>query len=139
MKRANEWCKNFTGLQTKTCKAGVEYDTVILGKGTALVSFPCFQDRNPQNAKCEKCVFRTPEEIAQAEADDAKMFEDMTKARSAIVQSCGGKWKRGDPGRQGKVNCPVCQGVDSLQYTRAGYNGHIHARCKTDGCVSWME
>ena len=21
----------------------------------------------------------------------------------------------------------------------AAYNGHVHARCKTEGCVSWME
>ena len=38
----------------------------------------------------------------------------------------------------GNIDCPVCkQGV--LQYSRSGYNGHVHGICTTDGCVAWME
>jgi hypothetical protein len=39
---------------------------------------------------------------------------------------------------RGVMDCPVC-GTGKLHYSRAGYNGHVHARCETDGCVSWME
>lgn len=38
-----------------------------------------------------------------------------------------------------KPDCPVCCESNVLQFTRSGYNGHIHAKCATDGCVSWME
>lgn len=66
-------------------------------------------------------------------------LEKMKKAREAIVAACGGHWKRGTPGSSGRITCPVCSGVDMLQYSRAGVNGHIHARCGTAGCVAWME
>ena len=30
-------------------------------------------------------------------------------------------------------------GKETLQFSRSGYNGHIHAKCSTDKCVAWME
>ena len=39
---------------------------------------------------------------------------------------------------QGEMKCPVC-GTGRLRYSRANYNGHIHARCSANGCVAWME
>ena len=66
-------------------------------------------------------------------------FVGMAKARNAIVDSLGGPWKRGTPGASGTIDCPVCDGKKMLQFSRAGYNGHIHAACGTDGCVCWME
>lgn len=39
---------------------------------------------------------------------------------------------------QGTMNCPVC-GTGKLRYSRASYNGHVHAQCTTEGCVAWME
>ena len=38
----------------------------------------------------------------------------------------------------GEMDCPVCK-AGRLRYSRAGYNGHIHARCSTPSCVAWME
>lgn len=61
------------------------------------------------------------------------------KARAAIVEHLGGPWKKGTPSAVGKIDCPVCGGKETLAFRRAGYNGHIHAQCSTDGCVSWME
>lgn len=68
-----------------------------------------------------------------------KRFEATGKARAAIVESLGGPWKRGMPGASGAIDCPVCSGPNSLRFSRAGYNGHIHAACTTEDCVSWME
>jgi hypothetical protein len=39
---------------------------------------------------------------------------------------------------QGSMPCPVCK-TGTLRYSRAAYNGHVHGRCSTDGCVAWME
>ena len=38
----------------------------------------------------------------------------------------------------GQIDCPVCKS-GKLRYTRASYNGHVHAACSTDNCVQWME
>jgi hypothetical protein len=65
--------------------------------------------------------------------------KDIGKAHRAIVAHLGGPWKRGTPGASGKIDCPICGKQGSLKFSRAGYNGHIHARCATEGCVNWME
>lgn len=37
------------------------------------------------------------------------------------------------------IPCPVCE-TGTVNYTYAGkVNGHISARCSTEGCVQWME
>lgn len=38
----------------------------------------------------------------------------------------------------GEMQCPVCK-AGKLRYSRAGYNGHVHAACSTETCVRWME
>lgn len=35
------------------------------------------------------------------------------------------------------IECPVCKG--RLHLSISGYNGHVHGRCETSGCVAWME
>lgn len=38
----------------------------------------------------------------------------------------------------GEMACPVCK-TGKLQYSRSSYNGHVHGKCETPGCVAWME
>ena len=38
----------------------------------------------------------------------------------------------------GEIACPIC-GTGKVRYSRAAYNGHVHAGCTTQGCVRWME
>jgi len=38
---------------------------------------------------------------------------------------------------RGKIVCPKCGG--ELHYTRAKVNGHVWGKCKTEGCLSWMQ
>lgn len=35
------------------------------------------------------------------------------------------------------IECPVCKG--RLHLSQSAYNGHVHGKCETEGCVSWME
>lgn len=138
MSREN-WCKHYTGTAYgDTCKAGVKYELVVLGKGTPECSYPCFKNRNPLGAKCSEQVFETTEETAARKAEDAKQFERFGKVRTAIVAHLGGPWKKGMPGNTGSIPCPCCAG-GTVRFTRAGYNGHIHAVCSTAGCAAWME
>ncbi len=60
-------------------------------------------------------------------------FARIQKARDAIVQKTNGQ-----RGISGEMGCPAC-GRGRLQYSVAGVNGHISARCSTDECVSFME
>lgn len=129
----------------KSCEAGVKYEDVrkhhdpITQKFdgrtyTKSSSLPCVKEVNAGGATCDKCDFPTPEELAAEENEMNDRYENMMKARDAIVKHCGGPWKRGTPGETGTIDCPVCGKVGSLRFTRSGYNGHIHASCH--GCVS---
>jgi hypothetical protein len=86
-------------------------------------------------------------------------MEEIMKARNAIlddlkrryfandktvkVQDPETKHRWSEPQRNyftgaGEMECPVCK-TGKLRYSRAAYNGHVHARCSTDDCVAWME
>ena len=58
-------------------------------------------------------------------------FAQMLAARERIVEATGGKC-----GVDGSVQCPHCPGRVHYAVAR---NGHVHARCTTEGCVAWME
>ena len=133
------WCKHFRSMvDHDTCKAGVAYNSL---RGIPWMEHPCFARKGDTDPRpgCSLAVLPT---IEEQEAEDRKARESCERigtARKAIVESLGGPWKRGMPGSRGCIACPVCGQPDSLHFTRAGYNGHIHAKCKTQGCVSWME
>lgn len=136
---AKAWCKNYSGMHLKdACDAGVVFQELpTYGEKGFMDRCPCF---GPQTVSlCEKATYPTKEELAAREAEIAERFARVGKARHAIVESIGGPWKRGMCGVSGSVDCPICNEKQSLLFSRAGYNGHIHARCKTEDCVSWME
>jgi hypothetical protein len=67
-------------------------------------------------------------------------YYNIGTARAAIVDNLGGPWSRQNrKGGSGVIDCPVCGGKETLKFSRASYNGHIHARCTTENCVAWME
>lgn len=134
------FCNHFRSMsEHKTCSAGVAYETL---RGATHDKCPCFFKGDPPTEKstlCTLAVYPTPQELAERDAWVAKRFEGVGKAREAIVKACGGPWKRGQSGSSGTIDCPVCGSQKALGFMRSGYNGHIHAACKTEGCVSWME
>lgn len=79
------------------------------------------------------------EQRRHEDEEHEKAFQKLMTARAAIVEHLGGRWKPGTPGASGVIDCPVCNGQQTLRFSRAGVNGHIHARCTTGNCVSWME
>jgi hypothetical protein len=131
------WCKHYRGMHEKeTCEAGIRFDS-LPNHGTKEfhASCPCFSD----TGNCPSAAYRTPEEIAKDKEELAIRFAGFIKAREAIVESLGGPWQHGVPAASGRIDCPVCKAEKSLGFIRAGVNGHIHAACKTDGCVRWAE
>ena len=128
----NLWCKHYRAMyEHQTCKAGVEYADL---KQMPHDFHPCF---NRSVGVCNLAEYPTPEEMAAKEQEFKQHFEISMKARAAIVEHLGGSWTKGAPGASGEIPCPICGGT--LRFSRAGYNGHIHARCTTENCVAWME
>jgi len=118
------------------CEAGVRFDSLPNYRMSGWFdSCPCL---GPHGG-CDKAVYPTEEELEAERVADEKRWNDIAKARAAIVESLGGPWKRGAPGASGVIDCPVCGGQKTLKFSRAGYNGHIHAKCATAECMNWME
>lgn len=91
--------------------------------------------------------------------ETASFMQDYNTARKAILDDLDRRHKSGDKTVQlnksssseydddgptnylsggGAIPCPVCK-TGTLRYSRAAYNGHVHAGCSTQGCVQWME
>jgi hypothetical protein len=138
MARQTIFCNHYRAMSDHdTCAAGVAYSKF---QGVKFEQRPCFaRHGKPAPGGCELAQFPTAEEIAKEEAEMEKRFQGTMKAREAIVNHLGGPWKKGMAGSSGVIDCPVCGGKQTLRFSRAGYNGHIHAACATDKCVSWME
>ena len=58
------------------------------------------------------------------------------KTRTAITDDLKAN---GRPTRNviGSIPCPICT-TGTVRFSIA-YNGHCHADCSTNGCVSWVE
>lgn len=100
------------------------------------------------------------EEYFRARLGPEKPVDKVSVAREAILQELRRRWKNGpipehgvtapsDISRfhkpqtnyfcgAGVMECPVCR-AGKLKYHRSVFNGHVHARCSTDGCVAWDE
>jgi hypothetical protein len=128
-------CKHFTGIQNKTCGAGVRYDDVRRLPG---FNVPCILQYADDSPPCDNRAFPTLEEVAEQIERDRKAVRDYSTARKAITDEIGPFVRGKSPGVGGEIPCPVCT-TGTLRYSRAMSNGHVHARCSTDGCVAWME
>ena len=135
--RSTIFCVHYRAMiDNATCKTGVSYDDF---KGVPFDKRPCFcKNGAAPNAGCALMEMPTAEQLAAEEAEMNARFEKIGKARAAIVASLGGPWKRGKPSAAGVIDCPACGKEQTLQFSRSGYNGHIHAACNTENCVSWM-
>lgn len=131
-------CEHFNGIQHGTCRAGVKYDDVRRAKtDTTPFQFACFQDE-AGGLTCDKAKWLTREEAEAEEAETKAMWERTSKAMHAAHDHAKAQgYGKGRAGA-GFVDCPVCE-KGRVYYRVAAYNGHMHASCETDGCVSWME
>jgi len=140
-------CTHYNGLcgpgmrddeKTRACDAGVVYLTV---KSTdpgrkGFDRYPCF--REGEGVPCEKRHFPTPEEVAAEVAESNASFERLKSGLAAAGQDAKAKGFGKGKGGTGSIPCPVCK-TGTLHYSVAGYNGHMHGRCSTGGCVAWMQ
>lgn len=139
-------CVHFTGLRGpgmvkhEACAAGVRYDDVTVdhapmtykdSSGTphqSTKSRPCHGRYNHCGVICAKRETPTREAAEEHVREGDRMVANYVKARGAITAS-----KK----KSGSVDCPICT-TGALNFGIAP-NGHIHAKCNTEGCVAWME
>ena len=128
-------CRHFTGIQNNTCGLGIFYDSCE----KPLPCLPPYRDDADQSqGECAMRVFYTPEDLDREDRERDAFLFNMAKARTAIVAHMDERGTR-KTNTSSALPCPCCDG-GTLAYRCAGaYNGHIHARCSTEGCVAWME
>lgn len=133
---APHWCVHFRSMgEHETCEAGVAYADF---RGTAFACRPCFLTEKGESKAgalpCPSLRRPTPEEVAAHEAWIGARMERMRAVMVGIAP-----WRRAHKGRSARevVACPACKG--RLHLSIAAYNGHVHGRCETEGCVSWTE
>lgn len=134
---SGSWCIHFRDAgHNDTCEAGVEYDSF---NGAHFGVRPCFLvketgESKPDAMPCPHLRRPTAEEIA---AHDEWIKARMN--RLGVVMTSILPWREAHKGRshQEVVDCPACLG--RLHLSIAAYNGHVHGKCETPDCVSWME
>jgi hypothetical protein len=122
--------------ELKTCEAGVPYDRFI---GAHFGQQPCFLNKKtgeslPDALPCSSLRRPEPEEIAAHQR-----WLDERWAKQAMVMIGIAGWRKEHKGKsvQEVVECPACHG--RLHLSINSRNGHVHGRCETERCVSWME
>lgn len=118
--------------QRHVCEAGVDIETF-----QKFDVRPCFLDNGkskPGALKCAHLRRPTQEEIAAHEQWHARRMNTLGAVMKAIEP-----WRKAHKGKSHAetIECPACKG--RLHLSIAACNGHVHAQCETEGCVSWME
>ena len=128
-------CRHFNGIQNERCAAGVAYRELCGDAPGWAKDMPCLLKGS---IKCDLLSLKTREE-AEKEADmwEHQINKTVGAINAAKSDAKSRGLKRGNGGR-GEVKCPACPD-GTLRYTVAGVNGHMHAKCTTEDCASWME
>lgn len=132
---AQRSCRHFNGIQNKKCGAGVEYQP-----SSMTMTMPCIPAHVNERAAwpCELFEIMSQQDAEKESDERIAAMERTAKARHAAKDDAKAKGFGKGHGGLGSITCPSCDG-GTLRYSVASYNGHMHGRCSTTGCVSWME
>lgn len=147
-------CKHFNGVQNTLCKRGVAYQVNWPNGPKPCIKYlhksanggtylepgeePAETNPFPGSDKARPCPFYEEPTSEQVQADRKEIGAHFERALAAI--RIANTWRvkpKPASDRNEMVECPVCKG--HLHLTQSAYNGHVHGRCETSGCVSWME
>lgn len=110
-------CKYFTGIMSKVCKAGVNYDEVRDSIARPY-KFPCFKNGDMSGGNCSKACFPSEGEAKEQAAEIRQRGVYIMLAFAEIHKS---------KASSGIIACPKCQG--EMRFSRASSNGHVRAGC----------
>lgn len=158
-------CIHYTGLLfdkgTCTCLAGVDMRATFGDEKPGIfMRMPCIQFREvPAHGRgtyCKAgeptvrrevdrkgetmmpCALRVEPTAEQVEQD--RLETDAAMERTFVAIKVASEWRvkpKPAKNRREVVECPVCKG--RLHLSQSSFNGHVHGKCETEGCVSWME
>ena len=132
-------CTHFTGIQHKCCDAGVNYRNLASGEELGWARrIPCMGGIAEGMVACEKIEHYTREQAEQVINDRECGFENTIKAMQKAKEDARAKGFKIGAGGRSELPCPICK-AGMLMYSVAASNGHMHAKCSTPDCVSWME
>lgn len=126
------------------CRAGVEYKSLTGGITPGWATrLPCtdMEPKGGDKMSCDKHRLPTAEELAESKRETDEHIKRFMVAYTGNVAEWRrqNKWDRNNPkGASGSVPCEVC-GTGKIELSMASYNGHVHGKCTTEGCISWME
>lgn len=118
------------------CTAGMDLKAVQIVPDVKGIKWgPCIGGHNLPDPKahCPHWIRRT-REMGEKRADATERALKILTVVGPFIS----KWRKKKPiGKQEVVECPACKG--KLHLSQSSYNGHIRARCETDGCVNFIE
>ena len=130
-------CKHYDGREITIgkgkCRVGIDPRvSYCAGKSLGMIRrIPCLKS-NVDAPPCHLAEFPTREEVDAQNAAFSAYVDDFLKwmpiAREAMLAT------KSDGGC---MDCPKCK--QGLRWAKDRGNGHIHAKCDTEGCLSWME
>lgn len=134
------YCQHYTtkpGPNGISCAAGMNLDE-IKNVPTGPKDYkwgPCIggHELTDPHEHCPHWIRRT-REMGEERADRvAEVFRRMELVGPVVAE-----WRKKPPrGKAEVIECPACKG--RLHLSQAACNGHVHGKCETAGCVSWME
>lgn len=141
IKREMQTCVHFSGIQNEKCAAGINIREIVGGDDFGWAArLPCFLDTQEVcTAICPSRQFPSREQAEKEVSDsEAATSRTLSVLRSAHEHAKNNGLGKGHGGA-GSIPCPIPNCKGKIQYTVASYNGHMHGRCDSGNCVSWME
>lgn len=132
-------CSHFNGIGKNVCEAGVNYEAAFNGGTPGMMQrMACFKHASTP-MPCALVAFPSADDVAK---EIAHINERSDKLRTAMI-ACRADadshgWGKDKGGGASSIPCPVCNS-GTLRYSIANVNGHMHGRCSTAGCMSWMQ
>lgn len=147
-------CIHFNGIPNERCERGVSYKVnwpdgpkpciKLIHKsergGTYLKpgEVPAETKPFPGADTAKPCPFY--KEPTDEQVQEHRKELDAAFKQTVVALKVASDWRvkpKPKTDRHEVVECPVCKG--KLHLHQSAYNGHVHGRCETEGCVSWME
>ncbi len=133
-------CQHFHGIQRPLCGAGINIRLLVGGPDAGWAArLPCFLSDAPKcEVTCESRKLATREEAELEVVKQEQEMDHFLKVHRGAKDHAKAKGLGRGNGGTGEFPCPSgCGGT--LRYSVASVNGHMHGRCSTKGCASWME
>ncbi|MES2910565.1 MAG: hypothetical protein V4718_04205 [Pseudomonadota bacterium] len=125
------------------CTVGVDREAVKVvptaeDRAKGIFGQPCMGGHHLPDpvAVCPQWIRRT-REMGEDRADRTEKSMQRFTLVMPVVKAWRTWTKKNRVSKSEVIECPACKG--KLHLSQAAFNGHVHGKCETPDCVSWME